>query len=257
MKHEIEVIEGRCAHCQKGLPKNSSGNSNGIIRCPFCEGVQPAWHSHRIPTQSPIGTKVRTESVNALARPASAIYVACITFNEQAELIFPLSPVSQVPSIKIKPSGGTNGVPGLDLAYNVLFGDPTRIYSNLNALVMSDGDFNSGGGPEEIEAQFLKDAGVKIGSILYDSGSSDANALRKIATSTGLFFEASRGDLAQKMLNASRTMSQTVSAISQQNRIPGTAFVFILDASGSMAEGSKKEEAERAFALTVDQLQQM
>ncbi len=256
-----------CPGCGQGIDAIN-------FTCPICKTVQTAGALSlrtRKPTVIVAGagpmTMRRPLTIPVVERRRPNVNVAVVTFNDDAEVVVPLSPVEQVGAFPITPDGRTNGAAAFAKADEILHGDPGRIYRKSAVVMLSDGDFTFGGGgflgfggnPAEAaikESKALQAKGTRVGSILFSGDESARESLKGVASSPSLFMEAANGQLMKAMLSLTRTMTQAAGSASESTR-PGMAVVFLIDSSGSMGEGSKKSEAEAAFLRCVEDLRAM
>ncbi len=173
----------------------------------------------------------------------------------EVECALPMTDVNNVDQIgNPTPDGFTNIVGGLRMAGRML---ADANIGERYVLLGTDGQANCGAGwfgdPQQASfdaAKELWEQRVKVGAIGIKGGTSnyDVDFLKRIVSSPQLFAEAGAGFMVQTFARMTRTATQGTS----QNRSRG--LVLVMDASGSMAEGTKWQEAMAVIAMIIKEL---
>lgn len=250
---ELDVHLFICPHCQEPQRRGSPGF---VTKKPTSLAIIGNAPTNRNTVMAPTGDGSTRKKV----------HVAVATFNDRVRVVQNLAPVEQVGPIEIRPNGNTNGAAALQKAEDILYGDPARIFRKSAVILLSDGEFNSGGNflgiggdasDAAIEAsKSLQAKGARVGTILFEGEESARETLLNVASSRSLHMDADNGQLVRAMLSLTRTMTTAAGTVSEAT-VPGIAVVFLLDASGSMSEGGKKPEAEAAFLRCLEDLRKI
>ncbi len=178
--------------------------------------------------------------------------VAVVTFSARAQVVQAPAPPHEAAPFTLTPESTTNEAAGLELAGEVQRAQMP--HARLNIVLLGDGVPTAGGGlfgcdatAAEKVAHTLKQQGARIATIGFAGPTMDFGHLRKLASSPALTFEAQAGNVTPIFLLA--TQSLTVSRWGQQG---AELVVFVIDSSGSMDEGNKKQEVEAAVAASIE-----
>jgi Mg-chelatase subunit ChlD len=184
---------------------------------------------------------------------SAAPQVAIITFKDKAQVwAEPDAPV-RIPRFTLNPDGSTNEAAGLCLA-----GEMAKRHGAgacLNVILFGDGEPTAGGGlfgsdvkAAVDEANELKSQGARIATIGFEGPTIDFSHLREIASSPALALRARAGTVTSAFVNASQSLTQN------RRQTGPELIVFVIDCSGSMDEGSKKQEVEEAVRASLEYL---
>lgn len=250
----------------------SCGQQNSALafRCSKCDQMFDGRDGHSIPLDRQVSIrqplsgegkravvmrKRRFPSVPAVSGPSPQWTpvsmeptVAVVTYSDDAAVRVAPSKPGAVGSFVLSPDGGTNEVAGLALAADLWRQHAAQ--DRLNILLFSDGEANQGGyDPKQAaveKARELKKAGARVATVGFGGTSADLDHLRTLASSPALAFETRAGSVVSAFLNASQSLSQ------RSGNFNGREFiVFVIDASGSMDEGNKREEVEQAVNASI------
>ena len=234
------VFDGRAGHTVSGTGRPTiAGSSSPVsIRAPQSASI-------RVPM-------VQVVSGNGHVEPTGRnVEVGIITFNSKARVHTPPTSPQNVGGFVLSPKSCTNEAAGLELTEEIWQQHAPN--SRLNVILFGDGEPTAGGGlfgghgKAAVEvARGLKDKGARIATIGFKGPSYSAAHLRELASSPALTWEASAGTVMPAFRQASVTI---VSNNWMQGE--GELVMFVIDESGSMGEGKKKQEVEEAVAASV------
>ena len=237
----------RCAWCNT-YPDGSGGHSVPASRSASQPAVQ------RQVGQYPLAVpQAQRRQQLANAAPLRDILVAILTFSSSAEIWIKPTLPAEIPCFSLDPGGATNEAAGFELAGKVWQGQcPER---SFDVVFFGDGEPTAGGGffSDDAKAALnaantLKSQGVRIAAIGFEGESMDPEHLRELASSPGLTWMATAGNLESMFRKASVSVSE-----SRDAKNP-SLLGFVIDSSGSMNEGSKKPELDRAVNSSLDYL---
>lgn len=179
------------------------------------------------------------------------IRTAVVTFNGNAQLRLGPVPSSDLGRFRLNPHGSTNEAAGLRLARETW--QQHAPGSRLKIILLGDGKPTAGGGffggherAAIAEAAEIKKQGGRIATIGFRGPSMDLEHLQELASSPGLAWEATADTLAPIFREASTRLADGDSRPDVCDFV-----VLVVDESGSMDEGSKKAETEKAVAATL------
>lgn len=212
-------------------------------------------HGGLVTQSQPIGQSIRfpvvqqTASRFVPARPE--VKVAIVGFSDEAQLRqAPTSPHS-VGRFQLTPTSSTNEQAGLRKAGDVWQQVPG---SRLNIILLGDGEPTSSDNmfKEPADAAIevaneLKAKGARIATIGCRGPGMDFDHLRALASSPAMAWEAQAGNLTPIFLQASNSITSN-----KWGQFGTELVVFVIDESGSMAEGDKKTQAEQAVAASIE-----
>ncbi|HOH52015.1 MAG TPA: VWA domain-containing protein [Candidatus Hydrogenedentes bacterium] len=244
----VEKDAFMCARCGKCLD-GSAGNTIPSSRRVTVPGRSVrASGSRRFPppaAQNPGSRKLE-------ASRGIEAKVAVVTFSARAQVVQAPAPPHEARPFTLTPDSSTNEAAGLELAGKLHREE--MAHARLNIVLLGDGVPTAGGGlfgsdsaAAEEAAQLLKQQGARIATIGFAGPTMDFGHLRKLASSPALTFEARAGNVTPVFLLA--TQSLTVSRWGQKG---AELVVFVIDSSGSMDEGNKKQEVEAAVAASIE-----
>jgi uncharacterized protein YegL len=249
-------------------------NASYAFRCGKCGKIFDGGLGNTIPTRRMVtvperaSATVQAESaampmpirqrVPALGRGRDDMLVEIVTFDDHAHVRVSPCPVNMVSPFTLHPGGSTNEADGLRLA-----GEEAGRHcpnARLNLILFGDGEPTSGGRWHKSdadaaleEAEKLKRRGARIATIGFEGGGSmDFHHLRQLASSPSLALEARSGRLTAAFLNVTHTLTQD-----RWDHQGPELVAFVIDESGSMNEGTKKEELEEAVRSSLAFLGQL
>ena len=178
--------------------------------------------------------------------------VAILTFSSNARVAQAPATAHQILPFSLNPMGLTNEAAGLRLAGEIWQQHaPDR---RLSIVLFGDGEPTAGGGlfgsdakAAVKEADKLKNQGARISTIGFKGSTYDGAHLRELASSPSLNWSAKSGQIGHTFLHATQSVTQF-----GQRHGAGELVIFLIDESGSMDEGTKKQEVEDAVAQSVE-----
>ena len=243
----------RCGNCGK-IFDGGLGNTVPTRRMATVSGRASTWKDT---TSAGVPAPIEHRSPAPTIR-RNEMLVEIVTFDDDANVEVSPCPPGMVPPFRLNPAGSTNEAAGLRLA-----GEEAKRYcpnARLNVILFGDGEPTSGGRWHKSdsdaaleEAEKLKRQGARIATIGFEGGGSmDFQHLRQLASSPSLALEARSGRLTAAFLNVTHTLTQD-----RWNHQGPELVAFVIDASGSMNEGTKKTELEDAVQKSLAFLSQL
>ncbi len=238
----------RCWNCGE-IFAGEGGHTIEFDRLPTTMGS----HAHRAGLSQPLSVVVANQevfAVPAVPNKGMDIRAAVVTFASKAHVrINPTAP-NDLPIFRLDPSGSTNEADAFRTAGEIAqaHGDGARV----SALFFGDGEPTAGGGfwgdhadAALKEADRVKQHGITVATIGFE-GDVDFKHLNRVASSAALCWKAREGNLTKVFTLATQTLTQ------QNPSASGELVIFLIDESGSMGDGTKKEECEEAVNASFE-----